>query len=625
MIKKCFIITVVVLIISLGLSLLLVQTGIVTADDITVTIEGPESPTNVSPFQITVTFNGIVTGFELEDDLIVDNGTASNLQDESTAESTIYTVDITPTADGLVTVDIGENVVTEGNAPAETFSLVYDSTAPTVTIETTSHDPTGNSLIPVTIIFSEEVAGLTITEVDDAIENASIQAYVSGPEVTSMIVQAIDFGEVTITIPAGVSTDAAGNDNLASETFSIMYIDQPWVTINQSSEQDDPTNVSPILYDVVFSEAVTGFEAEDVDLSESEAPGELIAVVTGEEDRYSVSVSGMTGPGKVIATIFEGAAINEDEKESLVSTSSDNEVTFQGPVPTVLAIERVDNNPANVDVVGFYVKFSEAVYDVDLEDFSLTITGEIAGASLSAIAGEGDQRFVSVLTGTGAGTLRLDLAEDADIVDSDAFPMIDLPYTLGEVYDIRTKTFTDVPISSGFWPWIERLFDAGITAGCTQTEYCPELAVSRGQMAIFLEKGKRGADHEPDAATGEVFTDVAIDDFAADWIELLFADGITDGCQIEPERLYCPNSPVSRAQMAIFLLKAKYGEAYEPEFEETSTGFDDVSLTDPAGPYIMQLVLEGITSGCGDGLFCPDLPVTREQMAIFLVKTFELP
>ena len=135
MIKKCLVITVVVIMMSLGLSLLLVQTGIVSADDITVTIEGPEGPTNISPFQITLTFNGVVTGFDLaEDDLTVGNGTAGNLQDESTLESTIYTIDITPTADGLVTVDIGEDVVVEGNAPAETFSIVFDSTAPTVLI-----------------------------------------------------------------------------------------------------------------------------------------------------------------------------------------------------------------------------------------------------------------------------------------------------------------------------------------------------------------------------------------------------------------------------------------------------------------------------------------------------------
>ena len=90
-------------------------------------------------------------------------------------------------------------------------------------------------------------------------------------------------------------------------------------------------------------------------------------------------------------------------------------------------------------------------------------------------------------------------------------------------------------------------------------------------------------------------------------------------------RKYCPFEPVSRAQMAMFLLKAKNGAGYTPPGVGVSTGFLDVSITDPAAAYIKQLVAEGITAGCGGGNYCPTLPVTREQMAIFLVKTFNLP
>jgi hypothetical protein len=46
--------------------------------------------------------------------------------------------------------------------------------------------------------------------------------------------------------------------------------------------------------------------------------------------------------------------------------------------------------------------------------------------------------------------------------------------------------FNDVPASDPFAPWIERLFNDGITAGCSPTLYCPDQAVSRGQMAVFL-------------------------------------------------------------------------------------------------------------------------------------------
>jgi hypothetical protein len=185
------------------------------------------------------------------------------------------------------------------------------------------------------------------------------------------------------------------------------------------------------------------------------------------------------------------------------------------------------------------------------------------------------------------------------------------------------QVFEDVSQSYWAFAWISRLYRAGITTGCSTDpmKYCPENNVSRAQMAIFLEKAKRGADYYPPSATGTIFGDVLSTTFAADWIELLVSDKITSGCQMTP-RKYCPFEPVSRAQMAIFLLKAKYGGDYSPDPIKDGTGFSDVSITDPAAPYIKQLVAEGITAGCGGDNYCPTSPVTREQMAAFLVKAF---
>jgi streptogramin lyase len=85
---------------------------------------------------------------------------------------------------------------------------------------------------------------------------------------------------------------------------------------------------------------------------------------------------------------------------------------------------------------------------------------------------------------------------------------------------------------------------------------------------------------------------------------------------------YCPNNPVTRAQMAVFLLKAEHGSSYTPP---ACTGvFDDVACPSQFADWIEQLATEGITAGCGGGDYCPDNPNTRGQMAVFLVKTFGL-
>ena len=113
--------------------------------------------------------------------------------------------------------------------------------------------------------------------------------------------------------------------------------------------------------------------------------------------------------------------------------------------------------------------------------------------------------------------------------------------------------FTDVPCPSPFADWIERLSAEGITAGCGGGAYCPNAAVTRQQMAVFLLKTEHGPAYEPPTCLG-VFGDVTCPSPFADWIEQLYTEAITGGCQASP-LLYCPTSPVNRGQMAVFLVK----------------------------------------------------------------------
>ncbi len=119
--------------------------------------------------------------------------------------------------------------------------------------------------------------------------------------------------------------------------------------------------------------------------------------------------------------------------------------------------------------------------------------------------------------------------------------------------EARSQTFDDVPANYWAYPFIELLSASGVTSGCGGGNYCPAQSVTRAQMAVFLERGFRGSDFVPPPATGSVFGDVAAQDFAAAFIEQLAADGITGGCG---GGNYCPGNPVTRAQMAVFLVRA---------------------------------------------------------------------
>ena len=98
-------------------------------------------------------------------------------------------------------------------------------------------------------------------------------------------------------------------------------------------------------------------------------------------------------------------------------------------------------------------------------------------------------------------------------------------------------------------------------------------------------------------------------------IEWLASEGITQGCALD---LFCPKAPVTRGQMASFLVRSL-------DLPAITT---DVFVDDAASPHqadINALAVAGITEGCGPNMFCPNDPVTRQQMASFLTRAMELP
>jgi hypothetical protein len=103
------------------------------------------------------------------------------------------------------------------------------------------------------------------------------------------------------------------------------------------------------------------------------------------------------------------------------------------------------------------------------------------------------------------------------------------------------------------------------------------------------------------------------------FVETVLHNGVTTGCG---EASYCPATTVTRAQMATFVLTAKEGPLYRPP-ACTAPQFSDVPATSPFCPWIEELARRGIVAGCGGGAFCPDVPVPRDQMAVFLVRTFD--
>ena len=112
--------------------------------------------------------------------------------------------------------------------------------------------------------------------------------------------------------------------------------------------------------------------------------------------------------------------------------------------------------------------------------------------------------------------------------------------------------FTDEPCPGGpFVDWVNQLVAEGITAGCGGGKYCPNNAVTRGEMAVFLLVGEHGSGYAPPACSATLFTDEPCPGGPfVDWVNQLVAEGITAGCG---SGKYCPNQPNTRGEMAVFI------------------------------------------------------------------------
>jgi hypothetical protein len=209
---------------------------------------------------------------------------------------------------------------------------------------------------------------------------------------------------------------------------------------------------------------------------------------------------------------------------------------------------------------------------------------------------------------------------------------------IDEVYIAdQAGSFLDVYPTYWAFDQIEALRNVGITAGCVadnpgtpenEAQYCPAGSVTRAQMAVFLCRAL-GLDTSSPPST-PTFNDVPSNYWAYAYIEAFKNAGITAGCVATPP-LFCPDQAVTRGQMAVFLCRALNLDTSSPPSTPT---FSDAPTNYWAYAWIEAFKNAGITAGCvaddpatpqNEAQFCPNDPVHRDQMAVFLTRAFHLP
>jgi hypothetical protein len=283
------------------------------------------NPTNASPIPVVVQFSETVTGFEALDVTPLVNGSLSNF---TQVDGDTYTFDLTPAGQGAVSATIGAGSYADAGSlnyhTTETsFSRVYDTVAPTVTIEQAAgqSDPTSTTPISFTVTFSEDVSGFDSGDLDLSASTAPgilIPAISGGPTIFTVAVSGMTGdGNVVASIPAGAVQDAATNDSAASTsvdntvTFNYLaatttsvtaaeapsFLGQRWTfTVTVAAGSGTPGG-TVTLFDGAIplgTLPLSGGTAVFSDIPLSGGPHAITAAYSGDSD-YEASLSDVLG------------------------------------------------------------------------------------------------------------------------------------------------------------------------------------------------------------------------------------------------------------------------------------------------------------------------------------------
>ncbi|MBO9732725.1 MAG: gliding motility-associated C-terminal domain-containing protein, partial [Chitinophaga sp.] len=409
----------------------------------------------IAPFTATITFSEAVTGFVLSD-ITVTNATLSNFQ---TTDNITYTVLVTPTADGAVTLqvpaDVAVNVGNNNNTASNTLNIVYAGTAPVITavdVPANGIYHTGQ-VLSFTVHFSENVIATGTPSLDVLIGASTKQAtLVSGSGTNAFVFSYtvqngdMDMDGITLaTTLSGTIRNTAGKDavltlnNVGNTSGVLVNTAHPGVVIATSA----PSRVNtPVTITITFSEKVNGFTTTGI-LATNATVSNL---QTTDHISYTAVITPLTD-GVVNVSIPAGAATNAGGNDN--TTSNAIQFTYDATPPVITA----------------------QTLNVDFNSPAGTVAGTLTATDASGII----QNWMITADESG-GAFAIDAqgkitVKDAAILSSKAGTTVRVTVTVSDGLNTSTPTVININISQAFVnqaPTLDPVPDAGNCAGTTE-------------------------------------------------------------------------------------------------------------------------------------------------------------
>jgi hypothetical protein len=296
-----------------------------------------------------------------------------------------------------------------------------------------------------------------------------------------------------------------------------------------------------------------------------------------------------------------------------------------GVTDLVVADQGQDAPPGGLNVMlgegCSYSVYPTSIYQDDTSaPISIVLAGD--GSSCSWTASNANS-WLSLSTSSGSGASgATTLTIQANNTGADRTGTLTVGgQTVSVTQRFTKEAFTDVIPSDLDFDAVNLLAAKGITNGCAPSQFCPTSDVTRAQMAIFIVRSVFGGDNFTPPAT-QIFADTPPSTFGYNWIQELYALGITSGCAapVPPSTMptFCPTAYITRAQMAIFIIRARFGTSTTFTYP-LAPYFTDVASTDFGFEWIQRMKYDNITAGCAVNLSCPTANVSRGNMAVFVM------
>ena len=249
--------------------------------------------------------------------------------------------------------------------------------------------------------------------------------------------------------------DASGHALAAGFTGQVYAVSDapvaPTASIAIPADAQNPTSAATVTFDVTFSQPVTGLSIANFTPVAAGIAGAAVQGVSGSGTTWTVTVGTGSGAGTLGLELANATGITPAPTGLPVGSAA--YTIRQTPVaPSLQSISRNLPSPTDQPQVSWTVSFSEAVAGVTAGNFSLVSTG-LSGAKITQVVqapGTGTGWTVTALTGSGAGTLRLDMVNANGITDAEGLTPTGIPLQ-GQTYDVERGDVPGVRIPIAFW------------------------------------------------------------------------------------------------------------------------------------------------------------------------------